>query len=61
MSKKRLVFNTVGKMEPEKVLRVKAFDIASSLGYDGYQCGLASMVYKLYDESTHIGRGIYGI
>ena len=48
-------------METEKVLRVKAFDIASSLEYDGYQCKLASMVYKLYDESTHIGRGIYEI
>ena len=29
----------------DKVLRDKAFNIANSLKYDGYQRGLASMVY----------------
>ena len=28
-----------------KALRDKAFDIAKNLKYDGYQCGLASMVF----------------
>ena len=30
----------------DKVLRDKAFNIAKNLKYDGYQCGLASMVHK---------------
>ena len=33
----------------------KAFKIASDPRYDGYQKGLASMVYKLFDKS---GSGI---
>ena len=27
----------------------KAFNIAKNPKYDGYQCGLASMVYKFFD------------
>ena len=34
------------RTESEKVLRDKAFDIASNPKYNGYQRGLASMVYK---------------
>ena len=34
---------------PDKILRDKAFNIAKNLKYDGYQRGLASMVYKLFD------------
>ena len=30
----------------DKILRDKAFNIAKSPKYDGYQRGLASMVYK---------------
>ena len=30
----------------------KAFNIAKNSKYDGYQSGLASMVYKLFDEKT---------
>ena len=30
----------------DKVLRDKEFNIAKNLKYDGYQPGLASMVYK---------------
>ena len=34
---------------PDKILRDKAFNIAKNLKYDGYQRGLVSMVYKLFD------------
>ena len=33
-----------------KVLRDKAFNIAKDRKYDGYQGGLASMVYKCFDK-----------
>ena len=33
-----------------KVLRDKAFNIAKDPKYDGYQHGLASMVYKFFDR-----------
>ena len=32
----------------DKVLRNKAFNIAENLKYDGYERGLASMVYKFF-------------
>ena len=35
-----------------KVLRDKAFNIAKDPKYDGYQRGLASMVYKIFDKKT---------
>ena len=34
----------------DRVLRDKEFNIAKNPKYDGYQRGLASMVYKLFDE-----------
>ena len=34
----------------DKVLRDKAFNIAKNSKYDGYQVGLASMVYKYFDR-----------
>ena len=34
--------------QPDKVLRDKAFKIASGPKYDGYQKELASMIYKLF-------------
>ena len=34
----------------DKVLRVKAFNVAKNHNYDGYQGGLASMVYKFFDK-----------
>ena len=37
----------VRKTQSDKVLRDKAFKIASDPKYDGYQRGLASMVYKV--------------
>ena len=38
--------NLVKRTQSDKVLRDKAFQIASNPKYDGYQRGLASMVYK---------------
>ena len=36
----------------DKVLRDRAFKIASDQKYDGYQRGLASMVYKFFDKKS---------
>ena len=36
----------------DKVLRDKAFKIASDQKYDGYQRGLASIVYKFFDKKS---------
>ena len=38
--------------QSDKVLRGKAFKIASDPKYDGYQRGLASTVYKLFDKKS---------
>ena len=35
-----------------KVLRDKEFKIASDPKYDGYQRGLASMVYRFFDKKS---------
>ena len=42
----------INRTEADKVLRDKAYDIASNLEYDGYQKGLASMVYKFFDKKS---------
>ena len=39
----------------DKVLRDKAFNIAKNRKYDGYQRGLASMVYKFLDKKSKGG------
>ena len=36
----------------DKILRDKAFNIAKNLKYDGYQRGIASMVYKSFDKKS---------
>ena len=41
----------------DKILRDKAFNIAKNPKYDGYQRGLASMVYKFFDKKLK-GDGI---
>ena len=41
----------------DKVLRDKAFNTAKDPKYDGYQRGLASMVYKFFDKKTK-GSGV---
>ena len=40
------------RIQSDKVLRDKAFKIASDPKYDGYQRGLASMVYKFFYKNT---------
>ena len=47
----------VKRTKSDKVLRDKTFKIASDLNYDGYQRGLASMVYKFFDKK-YSGSGI---
>ena len=47
----------VKRTQSDKVLRDKAFKIASNPKYDGYQRGLASMVYTLFDKKSK-GSGI---
>ena len=42
----------ITRTEADKVLRDKAYDIASNPEYDGYQTGLASMVYKFFNENS---------
>ena len=41
----------------DKVLRDKAFKIASDQKYDEYQRGLASTVYKFFDKKSQ-GKGL---
>ena len=45
----------INRTEADKVLRDKAYDIASNPKYDGYQRGLASMVYKFFDKKSTAG------
>ena len=45
----------INRTEADKVLRDKAYDIASNPNYDGYQRGLASMVYKFFDKKSTAG------
>ena len=45
------------RTESDKVLREKAFKIASNPNYDGYQRGLASMVYMFFNKKS-AGSGV---
>ena len=47
----------INRTEADKVLRDRAYDIASNPEYDGYQRGVASMVYKVFDKKS-MGSGI---
>ena len=47
----------IKRTQSDKVLRDKAFKIASDPKYDGYQRGLASMVYRFFDKKSK-GSGI---
>ena len=47
----------VRRTQSDKVLRDKAFKIASDPKYDGYQRGLASMVNKFFNKKSS-GSGI---
>ena len=42
----------INRTEADKVLRDKAYDIASNSEYDGYQRGLVSMVYKFFNKKS---------
>ena len=39
----------------DKILHDKAFNIAKNPKYDGYQRGLASMAYNIFDKKTSSG------
>ena len=47
----------INRTKSDKVLRDKAYNIASNPEYDGYQRGLASMVYKFFDKKS-MGSGV---
>ena len=47
----------INRTKSDKVLRDKAYNIASNPEYDGYQRGLASIVYKYFDKKP-MGSGI---
>ena len=61
----KLVFNMIWlifkdfarRTASDKVLRDKAFNIAKNPKYDGYQGGLASMIYKFFDKKPK-GSGV---
>ena len=40
----------------DKILGDKAFNIAKNLKYDGYQCGIPSMVYSFFDKKAFATR-----
>ena len=46
-----------GRIASDKILHDKAFNIAKNPKHDGYQRGLASMVYKFFDKKSS-GSGI---
>ena len=60
MNQIKFAFNMIWLMETlkiqqedsYKVLRDKAFNIAKNAKYDGYQRGLASIVYKFFDKKS---------
>ena len=45
----------VKRTQSDKVLKNKAFKIATDPKHDGYQRGLASMVYKFFDKKSKGG------
>ena len=42
----------INRTKADKVLKDKAYNIASNPEYDGYQRGLTSMVYKFFDKKS---------
>ena len=47
-----LTKNLVKRTQSDNILKDKAFKIAIDPNYDGYQRGLASMVYKFFDKKS---------
>ena len=44
--------NTIKRTQSDNVLKEKAFNTESDPKYDGYQKGLASMVYKFFGKKS---------
>ena len=42
----------IKRTQSDKFLKDKAFKIANNANYNGYQRGLASMVYKFFDKKS---------
>ena len=42
----------------DKILKERAYEIAIYPKYDGYQRGLASMVYTLFDKKAGVGTSV---
>ena len=42
--------NLKRRTQSDKVLNDKAFEIASNPKYDGYQRGVVSMIYKIFNK-----------
>ena len=42
----------IKRTQSDKILKEKAFNIAKNSKYDGYQKGLASMVFKFFDKKS---------
>ena len=47
--------NLTRRTVSDKLLHDKGFNIAKNPKYGGYQCGLASMVYKCFDKKSSGG------
>ena len=47
----------INRTKADKVLRDKVYNAANNPEYDGYQRGLASMLYKFFDKKS-VGSGI---
>ena len=43
------------RIASDKILRDEEFSIAKNPNYDGYQCGLVSVIYKFSDKKTSAG------
>ena len=43
------------RIASDKILRDEGFSIAKNPNYDGYQCWLASVIYKFSDKKTSVG------
>ena len=47
--------NLTRRIASDQILRDKAFNIAKNLKYEGYQRGLASMIYSFFNKKTSDG------
>ena len=47
-----MAYGKLKRTQSHKVFKDKAFKISSDPKYDGYQRGLASMVFKFFDKKS---------